>query len=64
MKETEDIPIRILEEGDEVDTLYFVDSYGSYDPRIQSIASSIVKGLHMAKIDFGIFFAGILYAVK
>ena len=53
-KEVEDIPIRILEEGDEVDTLYFVDSYGSYDPRIQSIASSIVKGLHMAEIDFGI----------
>jgi Fe-S oxidoreductase len=54
VKEIEDIPIRILEEGDEVDTLYFVDSYGSYDPRIQSIASSIVKGLHMAEIDFGI----------
>ena len=54
LKETEDVPVRILEEGDEVDTLYFVDSYGSYDPRIQSIASSIVKGLHMAEIDFGI----------
>jgi Fe-S oxidoreductase len=54
VKEIEDIPVRILQEGDEVDTLYFVDSYGSYDPRIQSIASSIVKGLHMAEIDFGI----------
>jgi len=54
VKEMEDIPVKILEEGDEVDTLYFVDSYGSYDPRIQSIASSIVKGLHMAEIDFGI----------
>jgi Fe-S oxidoreductase len=54
VKEMEDIPVRILKEGDEVDTLYFVDSYASYDPRIQSIASSIAKGLHMAKIDFGI----------
>jgi len=54
VKEMEDIPVKILQEGDEVDTLYFVDSYGSYDPRIQSIASSIVKGLHMAEIDFGI----------
>jgi Fe-S oxidoreductase len=54
VKEVEDIPVRILEKGDEVDVLYFVDSYGSYDPRIQSIASSIVKGLHMAGIDFGI----------
>lgn len=54
VKELEDISVRILEEGDEVDILYFVDSYGSYDPRIQSIASSIVKGLSLAEIDFGI----------
>ncbi|UCF57118.1 MAG: (Fe-S)-binding protein [Deltaproteobacteria bacterium] len=52
--EVEDVPVKILKEGDEVDVLYFVDSYASYDPRIQNIASSIVKGLHMAGIDFGI----------
>jgi len=50
----EQIPVKILKEGDAVDVLYFVDSYGSYDPRIQNIAFSIVKGLHLAEIDFGI----------
>ena len=54
VKDIEDIPVKILEEGEEVDVLYFVDSYASYDPRIQNIASSIVKGLHRAGIDFGI----------
>ena len=54
VKEIEGIPVRILKEGDEVDVLYFLDSYASYDPRIQNIAASIVKGLHMARIDFGI----------
>lgn len=49
-----EIPVKILKAGDAVDVLYFVDGYGSYDPRIQDIASSIVKGLHMAEIDFGI----------
>ncbi|MDP6180096.1 MAG: (Fe-S)-binding protein, partial [Desulfatiglandales bacterium] len=53
-KALEDIPIRILKEGDDVDVLYFVDSYGSYDPRIQDIALSIVKSLHIAGVDFGI----------
>ena len=52
--ETDDVPIKVLREGDEVDVLYFVDSYGSYDPRVQAIASAIAKGLHLAGIDFGI----------
>jgi Fe-S oxidoreductase len=47
-------PIRRLKEGDKVDVLYFVDSYASYDPRIQEIATSIAKGLQMAGVDFGI----------
>ncbi|HUU81098.1 MAG TPA: (Fe-S)-binding protein [Acidobacteriota bacterium] len=54
IKEIEDIPVRILKEGDEVDLLYFVDSYGSYDPTVQAIASAIVRALHLAGIDFGI----------
>jgi heterodisulfide reductase subunit C len=54
VKELEDVPVRVLGEGDEVDVLYFVDSYGSYDPAVQAIASNIVKALHMAGIDFGI----------
>ena len=54
IKEIEDIPVRILKAGDEVDVLFFVDSYGSYDPMVQAIASAIVRGLHLAGIDFGI----------
>ena len=54
INELDDIPVRILKKGDEVDVLYFVDSYGSYDPAVQSIASAIVRGMHIAGIDFGI----------
>lgn len=55
VKEIADVPVRILKGNDEeVDVLYFVDSYGSYDPRAQAIACSIVKGLHMGEVDFGI----------
>jgi heterodisulfide reductase subunit C len=53
-KDLEDIPVKILKEGDEVDVLYFVDSYGSYDPTVQAIASAIVKGLHLAGVNFGL----------
>ncbi|MDY6974419.1 MAG: (Fe-S)-binding protein [Thermodesulfobacteriota bacterium] len=52
--ENDAVPVRLLREGDEVEVLYFVDSYGSYDPRVQAIASAIVKGLHLAGVDFGI----------
>ena len=54
IKEIGDIPVKVLKEGDEVDVLYYVDSYGSYDPRVQAIASAIVRGLHLSGIDFGI----------
>jgi Fe-S oxidoreductase len=46
--------VRILGESDEVDVLYFVDSYGSYEPRIQNIATSIITGLHLSGLTFGI----------
>ncbi len=49
-----EVPVRLLKEGDEVDVLYFVDSYASYDPRIQEISAAIVKGLHHAGVNFGI----------
>ena len=52
--ELEDTPVKILKDGDEVDVLYFVDSYGSYDPAAQAIAGDIIRVLHMAGIDFGI----------
>ena len=53
-REMEEVPVRILKEGDAVDVLYFVDSYGSYDPEVQVIASNIARGLHLAEVDFGI----------
>jgi len=54
VKDLEYDSVKILAEGDEVDVLYFVDSYGSYDPNAQRIASAIVAGLNRANIDFGI----------
>jgi Fe-S oxidoreductase len=54
VKDIEDISVKVLKEGDEVDVLFFVDSYGSYDPAVQAIASAIVRGLYLAGIDFGI----------
>jgi len=54
IKEMEGPPVKVLSEGDEVDVLFFVDSYGSYDPAAQSIATDITKGFHIAGIDFGI----------
>ncbi len=50
-----DLPsVRILEEGDETDVLYFVDSYGSFDPAAQRIAAAIAKGFDLAGVDFGV----------
>ncbi|MBW2311404.1 MAG: (Fe-S)-binding protein [Deltaproteobacteria bacterium] len=54
VNELEEVPVKILEEGDEVDVLYFVDSYASFDPQIQQIAMAIVKGLNTAGVSFGI----------
>jgi len=54
IQEIDDIPVKILDDGDEVEVLYFVDSYASYDPAAQAIAFAIVKGLHLAGVDFGI----------
>ena len=46
--------VKILKAGDRVDVLYYVDGYASFDPRSQEIAASIVKGLKLAGMDFGI----------
>ncbi|WP_028319803.1 (Fe-S)-binding protein [Desulfatiglans anilini] len=53
-QELADIPVKILKDGDEVDVLYFVDSYGSYDPRVQEITRAIASGLHRAGVSFGV----------
>jgi len=54
VKELDDVTVKILGEGDEVDVLYFVDSYASFDPQLQQIAMAIVRGLSKAGITFGI----------
>ena len=54
VKELDDASVKILKEGDAVDVLFFVDSYGSYDPAVQAIASNIARGLQKAGVDFGI----------
>jgi Fe-S oxidoreductase len=54
VKELDDISVKIIEEGDKVDILYFVDSYASFDPQIQQIAMAIVRGLNKAGVNFGI----------
>ena len=54
VKELDDVPVKILKEGDEVDVLYFVDSYASFDPQIQQVAMAIVEGLTKAGVSFGI----------
>jgi Fe-S oxidoreductase len=54
IKEIAEVPVRILKEGDEAEVLYFVDSYASYDPRVQAVALAVVRGLSLAEVDFGI----------
>jgi Fe-S oxidoreductase len=54
VKEIEGVSVPILKEGDEVDVLYFVDSYASYDLRIQAVAQAIVKGFQEGGVKFGI----------
>ncbi|MFH0789913.1 MAG: (Fe-S)-binding protein, partial [Pseudomonadota bacterium] len=54
VKEVEGVSVPILKEGDEVEVLYFVDSYASYDLRIQAIAQAIVRGLQESGVKFGI----------
>jgi len=54
VNELDDTSVKILEQGDEVDVLYFVDSYASFDPQIQQIAMAIVKVLDKTGVSFGI----------
>ncbi len=46
--------VKVLREGDEVDLLFFVDSYGSYDPRAQEMVTAMATGLNLGGVDFGI----------
>jgi len=44
--------VKVLKEGDDVDLLFFVDSYGSYDPRAQRIVAAIATGLNLFRDSF------------
>jgi Fe-S oxidoreductase len=50
----ENYPIKVLDETERATTLFFVDSIGSYDDRIQEITRSAAQILGEAGIDFGI----------
>jgi Fe-S oxidoreductase len=53
-KELEDVEVRRLKKGDSAEILFFVDSCGSFDPRIQEISRSFARILHRGSKDFGI----------
>ena len=47
-------PVRVLDQGHEAETLYFVDSLTSYDDRIQAIARATARILNTIGEPFGI----------
>jgi Fe-S oxidoreductase len=53
-KELEGTEVRELKKGDSADLLLFVDSCGSFDPRIQEISRSLARILAKTSADFGI----------
>ena len=53
-KGLEDVEVRILSEGESCDLLFFVDSCGSFDPRIQEISKSFAKIMSRNNLDFAI----------
>ncbi len=50
----ENIEVKHLRPGDSAEYLFFVDSCGSFDPRIQEITKSFARLMSKAGIDFGI----------
>ncbi len=50
----EECEVKSLENGEEAETLYFVDSISSYDERMQEISRATAKILDAADIDFGV----------
>jgi heterodisulfide reductase subunit C len=53
-KGLEGAEVRELKPGDSTEFLFFVDSCGSFDPRIQEISKSFARILTKASVDFGI----------
>jgi Fe-S oxidoreductase len=53
-KDLEGVEVRELKPGDSADYLFFVDSCGSFDPRVQEFSRSFARVLSRAGVDFGI----------
>ncbi len=53
-KDVDGAKVRELKPGDSAEFLFFVDSCGSFDPRIQEISKSFARILDKASADFGI----------
>jgi len=47
-------PVKLLENGGNAETLFFVDSISSYDDRIIQITQSAARLLNAAGVDFGV----------
>jgi Fe-S oxidoreductase len=52
--ELEGIEVKELKPGDSADLLFFVDSCGSFDPRVQEISRAFSRIISKAGCDFGI----------
>ncbi|MDX9834125.1 MAG: (Fe-S)-binding protein [Desulfobulbus sp.] len=48
------VPVKVLSGGETADTLFFVDSVGSYDDRIIQISKDSARLMHHLGIDFGV----------
>ncbi|MFA6223559.1 MAG: (Fe-S)-binding protein [Desulfomonilaceae bacterium] len=53
-KDMGDLQIKILSEGEYTDLLFFVDSCGSFDPRIQEITKSFAGIMSRNNLDYAI----------
>lgn len=54
VKDLEGVPVRVFKPGESSDVLFFVDSYGFYDPRLQDVVRAVASLLHRVGVDFAI----------
>ncbi|MDQ1238813.1 MAG: hypothetical protein QG577_998 [Thermodesulfobacteriota bacterium] len=53
-KDIDGVTVREIKAGDSADILFFVDSCGSFDPRIQEMSKAFARIMGGAGLDFGI----------
>jgi Fe-S oxidoreductase/nitrate reductase gamma subunit len=51
---TKDLGVKQISPGEEVDLLFWVGCYGSYDDRNIEVATSLIRLLNRAGVDFGV----------